>query len=129
MANNITVKDASGTNTVMKTTETDGVHTAHHIPEGELVEAVEALRFAVQALTRTIGISLPDTSGRIRVSADVVATHAVTQSGTFTVTQSGTWNTGTVTNQTQMGGLVAVDQIPALMHISADSLRRNISVS
>lgn len=127
MANNITVKDANATNTVMKTTETDGVHTAHHIPEGELVEAVEALRIAVQALTRTIGNSLPDTSGRIRVSADVVATHAVTQSGTWNI---GTTTTvSTVTNQTQMGGLVAVDQIPALMHISADSLRRNISVS
>lgn len=127
MANNITVKDANATNTVMKTTETDGVHTAHHIPEGELVEAVEALRIAVQALTRTIGNSLPDTSGRIRVSADVVATHPVTQSGTWNIATTTT--VSTVTNQTQMGGLVAVDQIPALMHISADSLRRNISVS
>lgn len=127
MANNITVKDANATNTVMKTTETDGVHTAHHIPEGELVEAVEALRIAVQALTRTIGNSLPDTSGRIRVSADVVATHPVTQSGTWNIATTTT--VSTVTNQTQMGGLVATDQIPALMHISADSLRRNISVS
>jgi hypothetical protein len=127
MANNITVKDATGTNTVMKTTEADGIHTAHHIPEGELIEAVEALRNAVQALTRTIGLSIPDASGRLRVSADVVATHAVTQSGSWNIATTTT--VSAVTNQTQMGGIVAVDQIPALMHISADSLRRNITVS
>jgi hypothetical protein len=35
----------------------------------------------------------------------------------------------TVTNQTQMGGIIAVDQVPSLMHMAADNLRRNISVS
>jgi hypothetical protein len=35
----------------------------------------------------------------------------------------------TLTNQTQIGGFNANDQIPALMHMQADSLRRNISVT
>jgi hypothetical protein len=35
----------------------------------------------------------------------------------------------TLGNQTQMGGLNAQDQIPALMRAAADNLRRNISVS
>jgi hypothetical protein len=34
-----------------------------------------------------------------------------------------------LTNQSQVGGYGANDQIPALMHLSADSLRRNITVS
>ena len=59
----------------------------------------------------------------------------------FAVIPPGTWNVGTVTtlstlttcstltNQSQVGGYGANDQIPALMHLSADSLRRNITVS
>jgi hypothetical protein len=35
----------------------------------------------------------------------------------------------TLSNQSQMGGFAAQDQIPALMRLSADNLRRNISVS
>jgi len=35
----------------------------------------------------------------------------------------------TVSNQTQMGGIIAVDQVPSLMHMAADNLRRNITVT
>jgi hypothetical protein len=35
----------------------------------------------------------------------------------------------TLTNQTQIGGFAANDQIPALMHMQADNLRRNILVT
>ena len=35
----------------------------------------------------------------------------------------------TLTNQTQFGGIIAVDQIPSFMHMAADNLRRNISVT
>jgi hypothetical protein len=35
----------------------------------------------------------------------------------------------TLTNQTQIGGLSATEQIPSLMRLGADSLRRNITVS
>jgi hypothetical protein len=48
---------------------------------------------------------------------------------TVAATQSGTWTLTTLTNQSQVGGYGANDQIPALMHLSADGLRRNITVS
>jgi hypothetical protein len=63
-----------------------------------------------------------------------VAIDAITASLTLaTITTVGTVTTVTtvssVTNQAQMGGFAAQDQVPALMHLSADSLRRNISVT
>ena len=99
-----------------------------------LDSTLQALRLAVAALTRTIGLMTPDAAGRMRVSLDAA-------SATVAATQSGTWNVGTMTtlstlttcstltNQSQVGGYGANDQIPALMHLSADSLRRNITVS
>jgi hypothetical protein len=99
------------------------------IGNGELVETLEAIRFALVALTKTVGQSYPDVSGRMRVAID-----AITASLTLaTITTVGTVTTVTtvssVTNQAQMGGFAAQDQVPALMHLSADSLRRNISVT
>lgn len=122
---------------------------------GELMEAIEALRMSVQSLNKTVGWSMPDTSGRLRVLAEspTAANLAATVSqGTpanlqATVSQStpanlqatvslaasqtlGTVTTvGTLTNQAQLGGYAANDQIPALMRLSADSLRANISVT
>ena len=86
---------------------------------GELLEALEAMRFAVQALTRTMGQMLPDTASRMRVNIEAGTLPAVT-----TVT-----TVATLTNQTQIGGLAATEQIPSLMRLGADSLRRNISVN
>ena len=89
---------------------------------GELVEAIEAMRYAVQALTRSIGQMMPDTANRLRVNVEAGTLPTVTTVGTVTTL-------GTMTNQTQIGGLAATEQIPALMRLGADSLRRNISVS
>jgi hypothetical protein len=87
---------------------------------GELIEAIEAMRMAIASLTRSIGQSMPDTAGRLRVN---VETGAVTVgSGTITTV-------ATLTNQTQIGGLSATEQIPSLMRLGADSARRNITVS
>lgn len=84
---------------------------------GELMEAIQALRMSVQSLTRTIGQVMPDTAGRQRVLLD-----AITGSLTLgTVT--------TLTNQSQVGGASANDQIPALMRIAADALRGKITVT
>jgi hypothetical protein len=92
---------------------------------GELIEAIEAMRFAVQALTRSIGQMLPDTAARMRVNVEAGTLPTVTTVGTVsTVTTM-----ATLTNQTQIGGLAATEQIPALMRLGADSLRRNISVT
>ena len=88
----------------------------------------QALRLAVAALTRTIGLMTPDPAGRMRVTLESAP-------AVVAASQSGTWNLSTITtcstltNQSQVGGYGANDQIPALMHLSADSLRRNITVS
>jgi hypothetical protein len=93
---------------------------------GEAVEALEAMRMAVQALTRTIGQMQPDTAARMRVAVDSI-TAGLTLA---TITTVGTVTTiSTLTNQTQIGGLAATEQIPSLMRLGADSLRRNISVT
>jgi len=88
----------------------------------------QALRLAVAALTRTIGLMTPDTAGRMRVTLESApAVVAASQSGTWNLSTLTTCST--LTNQSQVGGYGANDQIPALMHLSADSLRRNITVS
>jgi len=93
-----------------------------------LESTLQALRLAVAALTRTIGLMTPDVAGRMRVTLESAP-------GVVAASQSGTWNLSTLTtcstltNQSQVGGYGANDQIPALMHLSADSLRRNITVS
>lgn len=90
---------------------------------GELVEAIEAMRMAVHTLTRTMGQMQPDTAARMRVALDSI-TAGLTLA---TITTVGTVTT--LTNQTQIGGLAAIEQIPALMRLGADSARRNITVS
>ena len=99
-----------------------------------LDSTLQALRLAVAALTRTVGLLTPDTSGRMRMTLESAPTAVpASQSGTWnlsTVTTLSTLTTcSTLTNQSQVGGYGANDQIPALMHLSADSLRRNITVS
>lgn len=94
---------------------------------GELLEAIEALRFAVASLTKSIGYALPNLTGqpiievRQATAANLNVTLASTTIASGTVT--------TLTNQSQIGGFAANDQIPALMHMQADNLRRNISVT
>lgn len=99
------------------------------LTQGEVVEALEAMRMAVQSLTRSVGQAMPDVAGRLRVVVDAIS-GALTLA---TITTVGTVTTvttvGTVTNQTQVGGNPAFEQIPALMRLGADSLRRNVSVS
>lgn len=84
---------------------------------GELVQAIEAMRMAVQALTRSVGQSYPDAGGRLRVVIDAI-TNALTLS-----------TVSNVNNQINMGGYSAADHVPSLMHLQADNLRRNITVS
>lgn len=99
--------------------------------QGELVEAIEALRMAVASLTKTIGVSLPNASGQqiveVRQPASANLLVRPDQGTIATVTTVGT--VSTVTNQSQIGGYVANDYMPALYHLQADNLRRNISVS
>ena len=94
---------------------------------GQLLEAIEALRMAVQSLTRTQGMAMPDTAGRLRVLAEN-ATAANLQT-TATIASGTVTTVSTVTNQSQAGTFAMQDHIPALMHLQADSLRRNIAVT
>ena len=90
---------------------------------GELVEQLAAMRMLMQSLTRTVGQAMPDAAGQLRVvlpSGQAVSITGQTVNVT-TVT--------TLTNQTQIGGLPATEQIPSLMRLGADSLRRNIVVT
>jgi hypothetical protein len=90
---------------------------------GELIEALEALRMTVQSLSRTVGLAMPDTASRLRVN---VETGAVTAS--LAANQTLTTLT-TLSNQTNVGGLAGTEQIPSLMRVAADSLRRNVIVT
>ena len=98
--------------------------------QGELVEAIEALRMAVASLTKTIGYSLPNTLGQQIVEVRQATAGNLNVNATGTLTGVTTVSTvSTVTNQSQIGGFVAVDYMPALYHLQADNLRRNISVT
>lgn len=89
------------------------------ITQGELINAIEALRMAVHTLTRTVGLAMPDTAGRLRVNVDSTTIGTVNTVTTVT----------TLSNQTNIGGYAATEQIPTFMRLGADSLRRNITVS
>jgi hypothetical protein len=47
----------------------------------------------------------------------------------MTASLSGGQTLATLTNQTQIGGFAANDQVPSLMAIRASSFRRNITVT
>jgi len=96
---------------------------------GELVEAIEAMRMAVQSLTRTMGQMQPDTAARMRVAIDAITAGLTLATITTVGTVTNVTTVATLTNQTLMGGFSATEQIPSLMRIGADSVRRNISVS
>jgi hypothetical protein len=96
--------------------------------QGELIEAIEALRFAVASLTKTIGFALPNALGQPIFEARQ-ATAANLQ---MTATQGGTWNIGTVTaltNQAQIGGFAVNDVLPSFLAMGASNIRRNITVT
>lgn len=94
--------------------------------QGELIESIEGLRMAVQSLTRSVGQSMPDTAGRLRVLVDQISASltlaAVTTVGTVSSVTA-------VANQTSMGGYSGTEQIPSLMRLGADAIRRNITVN
>jgi len=85
------------------------------LTQGEVVESLEAMRMAIQSLTRSVGQAMPDTAGRLRANIEAFSATITTLT--------------TLTNQTQVGGNPAFEQIPALMRLGADSLRRNVSVT
>ena len=94
--------------------------------QGELVEVLASLRTVIGSLSRNVGQTYPDVAGRLRVAVDSIS-GALTLA---TITTVGTVTTvATVTNQTNIGGYAASDKIPSLLHMGAETLRRNISVT
>ena len=90
---------------------------------GELIEAIEAMRMAIQSLNRTVGLAqVNPLTGRM-----LVDNAGVTQPVTGTITAVTT--VSTVSNLAQVGGQSANSQIPSFERMTADNLRRNISVT
>jgi hypothetical protein len=84
---------------------------------------------AMQSLNRAAGLLTVDTGGRVRMLLDSISASLTLAAITTVSTVTTVTTVSTVTNQSQMGGFAAQDQIPALMHLQADNLRRNISVT
>lgn len=84
---------------------------------GELIECLEAMRQYQISLNRTIGMLMPDTSGRMRVLIDAI---------TANLTLSTVTN---VTTLSQLAGQPAAEIVYGAMHVGADSLRRNITIT
>jgi len=96
---------------------------------GELIEAIEAMRMAIQALTRTVGLAqVNPLTGRMLVDGSGVTqpVSGTVSVGTPAVTQSGTWN---ITNLATIGGVAANSQVQSFERMTADNLRRNITVT
>jgi hypothetical protein len=90
----------------------------------ELMEAIEAMRMAIHALTRTIGMAqVNPLTGRMLVDPSGVTSPV---SGTVSANQSGTWN---ITNLATIGGVAANSQVQSFERMTADNLRRNINVT
>lgn len=97
--------------------------------DDEIRQTLSALRVAIELVAAQSSRFMPDTSGRNRVA---IESGGVTiSSGTLTTvtTVTNVTNAGTLTNQTSIGGWNANPQIPYLMMLGADNLRRNITVS
>jgi hypothetical protein len=91
---------------------------------GELIEAIEAMRMAIQSLNRTVGLAqVNPANGNMYVDGS-----RVTQpiSGTVNATQQGAWN---FTNLATIGGSNANAVPLSLERGAADNLRRNIIVT
>lgn len=96
---------------------------------GEAIEAIESMRMTLQVLNRTIGMMQPDTAARMRVAIDAISGGLTLATITTVSTVTTVTTVSTLTNQSQLGGFAANDQIPALMAMRANDLRSNISVT
>lgn len=101
------------------------------VTAGELLDQLSALRYAIQSLTRSIGQALPNATGQPMMEArQATATNLnATVSMASGQTLATVTTVSTLTNQAQIGGIATNDYMPALLHLQADNLRRNISVT
>jgi hypothetical protein len=93
---------------------------------GELLEAVEALRMAVQSLNRNLSLLNVDNGYRLRAVLDSAS------SGISVFTVNSVTSVGSITSLSAVNGFgsfTAYDMMPAVMHMQADGLRANITVT
>ena len=90
---------------------------------GELVEQLAAIRMLLQSLTRSVGQAMPDAAGQLRC---ILPSNQAVNIGGQTVNVTTVTN---LTNQVNIGGRPATEQIPSLMRMGSDALRRNILVT
>lgn len=117
-ADGVSDGDLSSTNAMPVTPATNAVFSMQAV--GELIECLEAMRQYQISLNRTIGMLMPDTSGRMRVLIDAISANLTL--GTVSAVSL-------VNNQTQIGSQPAAEVVYGALHVGADSLRRNITVS
>jgi len=89
----------------------------------EVTETLRQIQMEVEVLKNSIGQIRVDSGGRLRILLDSISASLTLA----TVTTVGT--VSTVTNQTQIGGVNANDQVPALRRLQADSLLSKIIIS
>jgi len=89
----------------------------------EIIDALRQLQYSIEILKNTIGQTRPDANGRLRILLD-----AISNSLTLgTITSVGTVTT--LTNQSQIAGVNAIEQINNIRRLSADSLLNKINLS
>lgn len=105
---------------------------------GELIEALEAVRYRLGALASAMATISPDVSGKMRAILSTDSTLGTVSSVTGVGTVTSVTGVGTVTtvsavtavnNQVNMGGLSAIDIVPALIRAASDQIRSNITVT
>jgi hypothetical protein len=97
-----------------------GPLTNAELASSEVVEALRQIQMEVEVLKNSIGQSRVDSGGRLRILLDSISA-SLTLATVTTV--------GTVTNQVQIGGNSAIDQVPSLRRQAADSLLSKIIIS
>jgi hypothetical protein len=86
----------------------------------EVAETLRQIQMEVEVLKNSIGQSRVDSGGRLRILLDSISA-SLTLATVTTV--------GTVTNQAQIGGVSAIDQVPSLRRQAADSLLMKINIT
>jgi hypothetical protein len=130
MSNDITLP---GTGAVVNTRQqSDLSHNQVVEVDGELLTTLQSLTLALNNISKSIGLMMPDVSGRMRVSLDAATnTASIGNIGTVTTVTTVTNVTAvaSLTNQISVGGFNANDQVPALMNTAARLNRQSITVS
>jgi hypothetical protein len=130
MSNDITLP---GTGAIVNTRQqSDLSHNQVVEVDGELLTTLQSLTLALNNISKSIGLMMPDASGRMRVSLDAATnTGSIGNIGTVTTVTGVTTVTtvASLTNQISIGSFNANDQVPALMNTAARLNRQLITVS